>query len=441
MSDAAPISVTPTSMPVANGATPESGFHAGGSYHEFKARLAKPAAAPAGNVSRETPAVQVHATAPAPKNTSVVPQPTAPAAAAADPNAPPPDPNAPPAEGDPNAPPAGDQAAPIERQLSPEDHEKWLKLKSHLDNGTLPEEFEQVMVPLKNGDQVEYETLKEVREGRMRHKDHMRGVQQRDAERIQEQEHRRSYEQHFESIRNPETGHEAMYDIYTRNGMRPQLMKLAEKFAQEEQQDIDTANGIAYAVMMRLGITDGRDYRVQEARQKALTKAQNDRIEGDKSRSEKFEIERLRKQNQARQQEGKTKQEMDVQRNQLNQLRPRAFEATGLDHEHAAHRDAFDHWLGIFIRTEHHKAVSPELVMRAARAAKEDLADLDARRAAAGQPPLPKKAPPPRPFNPTLGGGNGRAPGNAPPGSVPGDNGQAGWTPDAFAEKFKMRRW
>lgn len=433
-----PVSVTPVSMPVANGATPDTGFHAGGNFHEFKARM-KPAAAPQPQgqtqqppVSRETPpqppALAKQGPNPQP---SLSPPPVADSNAAVDPNAPPldanVDPNAPPV--DPNAPPAL-----MERQLSPEDHETWSKIKAALENGTLPDEFGKLMIPLKNGDQIEWEPIEEVREGRMRMKDHMRGVQQRDAERAQEQQYRQSYEEHFRAINHPETGHDDMYEIYTRNGMRPTLQKLAARFAREEQEDYDNANGVAYATMARLRISDTNDYRVQEAFKNSLARSAAARDSDDKSRADKFRMSTLEKDQQSRQGDARIQQEAQVQRNQLNQMRPRAFEAVGMNHEDVVHRDRFDQYLGAAIRQHKAKALTPELVMQAARAAREDLEDEAKRRGqAASQPPVQQ----PRPFVPKLGGGSGKIGGQQPPGT----GGAQGWTPDAFSDHFKLRRW
>lgn len=425
-----PVSVTPVSMPVANGATPDTGFHAGGNFHEFKARMKQPAPTPPTQqppVSRETPPQPPPL---AKQGPNAQPQLTPPPAET------PPDPNAPPADLDPNAPPPDPNAPPalVERQLSVEDHEKWSKIKAALDNGALPDEFGKLLIPLKNGDQIEWEPLEEVREGRMRMKDHMRGVQQRDAERVQEQKYRQSYEEHFRAINHPETGHDDMYEIYTRNGMRPTLQKLAARFAREEQEDYDNANGVAYATMARLRINDTNDYRVQEAFKNSLTRAAAARENDDKGRAERFRMGTLEKDHQARQSDTRNQQEMQVQRNQLNQMRPRAFEAVGMDHEDVVHRDRFDQYLGAAIRQHKAKALTPELVMQAARAAREDLEDEQKRRTQAGtQPPVQQ----PKPFVPRLGGGSGKIGGQQPPGT----GGAQGWTPDAFADHFKMRRW
>lgn len=431
-------------MPVANGATPDAGFHVGGSFHEFRARndatakanqakqaSATPPAEARSNVSRETAKPFERGVMPQRTDTPAADAPPAdpnapPVDALADADVPPADPNAPPVEGD------GQNAGPTQ-----EDLDLLAQIKSWRDGDSVPSELAEKLlgkkyIELKNGDDVEYETFEEIKNGRMRAKDHMRGVQTRDAERAEEQRVRESYDSHFHSIGHPETGHEAMYETYTRNGMRPQLKKLAEKLAVEEQEDIDNANGVAYALAMRLGIQDMKDYRVQNARAEALARAEQNRVRDDQSRSEKFEIERLRKANQQRQDTGKQEQHMAVQRKQLEQLRPRAFEALGMDHENPIHRETFNDWLGAAIRTHKVKQLTPEIVMSAARAARDELRDREnARNGVAPKAPV-------RAFVPQLGPGGGGA--RQQPSNQPGTNGQ-GHSADSFAAKFIKRPW
>lgn len=410
---------TPVNMPVANGATPESGFHAGGNFHEFRQRAESQAkAAQAAKAAQQqqapkpqTPAQQVAQVSPThktlgeaqqaaqqpkidapPEGTdgSTVPAETAgeipPEGAVADPNT------------DPNAPP----------QVTPEQLEKLKLLQEWESSDTLPLDvarklFGEKLIPLPNGDQVEYETWEEVVNGRLRQKDHMRGIQQRDQERAQEQHIRKGYEEHFQAISNLDdipSSANTMYEVYTRQGMRPILMAVAEKLAQEEQEDRDHAHGYAIAFAKRNGIQDWNHYDVQKALNQALEQRRAFREQQDRGKRDQFEIERLRALQQQKVDEGQREQHFEVQRRQLAQLRPVAFAKVGLDHNNDLHRMKFDEWMAAAIHTTKAKALTPELVMRAARAAAEDLRDQKG-----GAPPQQRR--PAQPFVPKLGVGGG----------------------------------
>jgi hypothetical protein len=413
----------PAAAPAAPSAPPPV-VHAGNNFQDFQAQIQSrlsaqpPAAAPA------------KAAAPAPV-APAVPPPAAPAPAepateqppVTDPNA---DPNAPAPELDPNAPPA--EAA--TGQITPEDLELLAKAKAWLAGEEVPEEFLKKLVKLENGEEVEYEPYDEVRKGRMRQRDYTRAMQQHLREKEEWTAAKTAYEGHFAAIFNDENdgaaGGEAMYEIYTRQGKRKQLLALGTRLAREEQQIIDGANGVGYAIMHRLGLKDPNDYRVQSAVKREYARRHAELEREAQTRAMQFENERLRKDVTARAEQTQNDEYFAGQRKSLEQLRPRAFEALGLDHNDATHRLEFNRYLDATIRTENAKKVTPELVMKAARAAREEIELQRRRSGGAGKQPAK-----PAGFQPRLGVGGG-----APAGSQPQQ-----WHAENFAEKYKLPRW
>jgi hypothetical protein len=339
-------------------------------------------------------------------------------------------------EVDPNAPPAEleqQQAAPA---ISKEDLELLEKFKAWQRGEAFPEELlAKLPVPLKNGEDVEYETFEEVKAQRMRQRDYTRNMQALDKERAQYKEHLGFYEGHFQAIFSDENdgaaGGDAMYDIYTRAGKHKQLAALGQRLAREEQEDIDGANGAGYAVLQRLKQREpnvkGNDYRVQEAVNKEFERRKALRQSEARGRSLEMENQRLKQQTDQRQQQEQGAEQAQMQRKALEQLRPRAFEALGLNHENPKHRQHFDTYLHAIIRQENHQKVSPELVMKAARAALEEIRE--EQRGGGGQT---RGAPPQqRTFQPQLGAGGGKIPGTQP----------QQWHAESFAERFKLPSW
>lgn len=425
----------PSSAP--NGAADERIHTGGGSFHEFQARVdarlkaqqQKPAPAQRQGLDQPAPSQ------PKPPNKTAV-QPAPPKtleqvqAEAQQQNAA--DLGEQSAEEAQQAEAEGQQQAP--EGITPEDLELLAKAKAWLESETIPEEFLSKMVKLKNGDEVEYEPFSESLEGRMRQRDHTRQMQAIQKEREQYKEHLGFYESHFQAIFNDENngkaGGEAMYELYSRAGKRKQLLALGEKLAQEEQQDIDGANGVGLALMRRLQLKDHRDHRVQDAIKSEFARRQKVRETDAENLALKHENQRLKQQTEVKQREAQDQEHYATQRKQLEQLRPRAFEAMGLNHEDPVHRQEFDTYLDAIIRQEQAQRVTPDLVMKAARAAKEGVKDLEKRRLAAGNPPA---APQPRGgFNPQLGGG-GRV-----PSAATAKNQQ--WHSGSFAEKF-LPQW
>lgn len=311
--------------------------------------------------------------------------------------------------------------------LTKADLELLAKAKAWMESDEMPEEFMQRLVQLKNGDEIEYEPWEEVRASRMRQRDYTRAMQQHQQEKQRWDNDRGFYEQHFAAIFNDENdgkaGGDAMYEIYTRAGKRKQLLALGARLAVEEQSIIDAANGVGYAIMQRLGIKDSNDYRVQKAIEREYKRRHADLDREARARAMQMENEQLRKGAEARKQETETEAFFEGQRKSLEQLRPRAFSAVGLNHDDPTHRTEFNRYLDAVIRTEGAKKLTPELVLKAARAAREEV---ELRRK--GKPPA---APAQKPgFQPQLGVGGG-----APAGAQP-----TNWHSESFAERF-LPKW
>lgn len=419
----------PTPAPAAapNGASAPEQLHAGQSFHEFQQQVQDrlKAAQPQGQ-----PPGAPKTVAPQPKPLAEIQQQAALEAAKLD--QPVPDPGSKtleqtPAELDPNAPPAEAQPPEGTPQVSKEDLDLLAKFKAWMAGESIPEDLlAKLPVPLKNGEEIEYESLDEVRAGRMRQREFIRSQQKFDQERQQWAQEKGFYEGHFNAIFSDENegaaGGDAMYEIYTRAGKRRQLLALGKKLALEEQEDIDGANGAGYAVMNRLGVKDPKDYRVQEAIKREWERRQRDRESGARSRALEFENQRLKQQTEQRQQENQSQEHWATQRKALEQLRPRAFEALGLAHDNPLHRQTFDMYLNAVIQQEKVNKVTPELVMKAARAAMEELKE--GRKG-------PGPAPAARGFQPQLAGGAAPIKGAQP----------KQWHAETFAEQFKMPRW
>jgi hypothetical protein len=430
MTDSAP-AAAPASAP-SNGAAPAAPpsapavpttVHAGDNFEEFKAQVQARADAFARKQPQQAKSAVPQPTAPPtppvtqPPPTELVPPP--------DPNA---DPNAP-APADPNAPPPDPNAPP---QITPEDLELLAKAKAWLASDEIPEEFAQRLVALKNGDAIEYEPFEEVRAGRMRQRDYTRAMQQHTREKEAWQAAEQFYKGHFQAIFNDENegaaGGDAMYEIYTRAGKRRQLLALGTRLAREEQQIIDGANGVGYAIMHRMGITDPNDYRVQSAVKREYERRHAELDREARQRAMAFENQQLKRTFTERQQDSKNEEFFASQRKSLEQLRPRAFAALGLNHEDPHHRQQFNIYLGAILRQEKADKVTPEVVMKAARAAREEIEDTRRRLA--------------------NGGGNGAKPGQrgfqpqmSVSGGAPAASKPTQWHSESFAEVHKLPRW
>lgn len=420
MTDAAATPAPAAPAPAAPNGGPPPTVHAGNNFEEFRAQVQARA-------ERLKPPVKVQPAAATQPPTQPA-QPTEPTPPA-QPTEQPTDPNATPQETapqptdpqDPNAPP----------QITQEDLQLLAKAKEWMASDRMPEEFMKRLVELKNGDEIEYESWEEVRKQRMMQRDYTRAMQQHLREKEAWQQAEAAYKGHFEAIFSDEqdgrAGGDAMYEIYTRAGKRKQLLALGQRLAREEQVVIDAANGMGYAIMQRLGIKDPNDYRVQRAVRQEYARRHAELEREARTRAMAWENEQLKKSVEARQRETQDSEFFAGQRKSLEQLRPRAFTAVGLNHDDPTHRQHFNVYLDAIIRQENANKLTPELVLKAARAAREEVEVQRKKLASAGQAKLAKTPG----FQPQLGVGGG-----APAGAQPTQ-----WHSDSFAEKFKMPRW
>lgn len=343
---------------------------------------------------------------------------------------------------DPNAPPPGeqqqgqdDQQTQQTQQWSQEDIDLLAKAKAWMASDEIPEEFQTKLVKLKNGEEFEHETFEEVKDGRMRQRDHTRSMQQMKQERQQFAEREKQYQSHFDAVFNDgndgQDGADAVYEVFTRNGKHKQLDQLYMRMDRERQEDIDGANGMGLATMRRLKLKPGQenDSRVQDAIRKEYADRRARRASEGQTRALQRENERLKQQTQVKQRDDQLQEHYATQRKQLEQLRPRAFANLGLNHDDAVHRQEFDTYLNAIIQQEGANRVTPELVMKAARAAREGVREIERRNS--GQP-APGGAPEQqRTFTPQLGGG-GKMPGNGKPKQ---------WHAESFAEQFNLPKY
>lgn len=314
--------------------------------------------------------------------------------------------------------------------ITPDDLALLEKAKAWMASDEVPEEFLKKLVKLKNGDSHEFETFEEYQEQRMRQRDFTRNMQEMDRERAQYKENLGFYEGHFQAIfddaNDGAAGGEAMYEIYSRAGKRKQLLALGRKLAGEEQEDIDGANGIGLAIMQRMKIQDPRDHRVQDAIKKEFERRQAMRDGSARTKSLEYENQRLKKLSQQRELEAQNMQQGNTAKKQLEQLRPRAFQALGLDHADPIQLQDFQEYLHAIIRQEGAEKLTPQLVMKAARCVLDRLKKQGAGNGN-GQAPRQHQG-----FQPQLGAGGG---------PISGAKKTEQWHSDSFAEKFGMPKW
>lgn len=371
-------------------------------------------------------------------------QPPKPAVTPPGPGPGPQNPSAPPPQQATEQPIEGEQPPPVEDPNAPpqwteQDVADLKKFREMMAGDTIPEEFLEKMVALKDGDNIDYESFEEMRAERMMQKDYSREMGKIKQERSQWESERAAYQQHFESIGHPETGGEAMYEIFTRNGWRKQGRQMAEKYATEEREDNLHAQGYAIAFAQQNRIykqnaqgqwdVDWDHYDVRKAFDKARGERERQRERDDRERGRDFEIERLRGQQKQVQQENQVNEDAARMRRQLDQLRPRAFQARGLDQENPRHMQLFNGQLHAILTLQGGKIdnITPEAVMRAAKAAKQEL-DAETR-GNGGAPPKPQ----PQPFVPRRGGGA------APIANQQQGGPQGGWHIGNFNQKYGRR--
>jgi hypothetical protein len=409
--------------------------HTGGSYHEFQDRVNQRVKAleqqskGLNQPAPPQPPPVAKTVQPAPKQSLEQVQANAAAEAQAllDPSAPPP------AEGGEQQEGQTDQP-----QITPEDLELLAKAKKWLESEEMPEEFYSKLVKLKNGEEFEHEPYEEAIAGRMRERDHSRAMQAIKRERDEWAQREQHFTSHFDAIFNDAdngaAGGEAMYEIYSRAGKFKQLEHLYGRMDRERQEDVDAANGMGLAIMRRMRLDPAnpahvKDHRVQEAINKEWTRRRQQRESDAHHRAVRLENERLKRETQRKQSDDQQQEYYATQRKQLEQLRPRAFEKFGLKHDDPVQRQEFDAHLNALIQQESATRVTPELVVRAARAAKEKLKEIERRRMGGGTPA--GQGGQQQTFSPSLSGG-GRMPGNGKPKQ---------WHAENFAHEFKLPKW
>jgi hypothetical protein len=405
---AAAPAAAPTQTP-ANGTPPAANRTLqipGDSFHSFQAQLKERQQAqtpPKAPVSRETPPPRLATDPVPPESVQTMAQPGAPK------QPPPVDPDGDLDDSvDPDAPPPQLEAQ-AQAALDQEHAAAFRRLKS---GEMTPEElFELVkdqLVPMKNGDDVEYEKFGEAIENGMRRRDHTRNFVEWEKKEQSYQGQLQAYKTHFDQIGDPEKGGEAMYEVYSRQGWRKQMQQMAQKLAVEEQEDRDHAYGYAIAVMRRHGIQDQSHHMVQKAFDDALAERERIRIERDERRGVDYRNQQLEESQRQRVQQTEAAQGAERINRQLDQLRPRVFKQLGLL-DNAKNDARFREHLTYQVRKTGAAKITPELCLAAAQELREEI--LDERKGRA-----PKAAAAPQPgFTGRLGAsGGGKIAGNQP---------------------------
>lgn len=349
-------------------------------------------------------------------------------------------------------PPTGDetqqnqQTQQTQQGPTPEDLELLADLKAWIAGDKIPDKLLEMLkgvhIPLKNGEELEFETFDEVQGGRMRQKDHTREMQKIQRERAEWQQRERNYQSHFDAVFNDadegRAGGEAMYEIFTRAGAFKQLEHLNAKWDADKQQDVDAANGLGLAILRKIYGRNAdpnnpeqvRNHDVQTAIREEYKRRRASREREAHMRGIERENERLREANKVKQKDDDNAEYWAAQKRAHDQHRPRIMQQMGLDESDSVTMNEYNTQLFALINLRNAKAITPELVRDACRATKEFLKERGAKGKAGqngqnGQERRPG-------FNPTLSGG----------GKVPSkEGGKQRWHSQSFAQRFGMPRW
>jgi len=280
--------------------------------------------------------------------------------------------------------PANDQGAEEQQEAAPgtlSDAEIIAKFREWEQSDLAPEEiFADKLHPVKVRGQERYVDYNELRQGYMRQADYTQRGQELKQKETQVEGYRKSIEEHFSSVKDPEQ----FLEIYERNGYSDVLEKVAERIQSRnaEHRSLVIAAGRAAAERLGFSVQDikaghadnHRDVIAamqstdQRLRQTRAIEIENRKLAYEK---QKFEAER-----QAATHQQEVQKHQQTYDRQLNQLRPGAFKANGIQ-DNQGNRIAFLRHLGDVINLE---GLSPEgitraQVMAAARSMREELED------------------------------------------------------------------
>jgi hypothetical protein len=249
-----------------------------------------------------------------------------------------------------------------------------------------PKELEGKLHEITVNGMVEYKDTAELRRGYQRGSDSRRQWAEANTLREQAQAERAQVQQHFEAIRD----HDTFVEMYERNGFDFQWMEgLAKRIARDVDDRIRLTRAAGLVEMQRYGTQDWNDHRVQAAMQRAEQNWARARQADALQRRLDYERQQFDGRRKEQESQANVQQLAAQYNNQLNQLRPAAFRAYGIE-MNKGNIDALSRHLGNVIQQKgFNGSITRELVMEAASDLSEELGDrLNQERAGRGQPPM-----------------------------------------------------
>lgn len=297
----------------------------------------------------------------------------------------------------------------LSAEQAAEEFGKWMR------EPTLAEPLLDKLIEVSISGQKGFVPVREMREGYMRQVDHTQGKQWVAAQKREMQTRDANVRNFFEGIRDPGKFVQEFED----RGYEDVLEKAAEMIAErriQEHEFVLAAQQRVYSRARAKGV-EASPEAVFRARQMAeQTIADNRRLQ-----RENRELLKKHEQLSAQRQEQTTQEDQDRRKvsisNQLNQLRPRAFKALGLNDGGVEQSTFLERLNGIISVINWDGQITPDLVRRAAQETQQVIADRA--RARERLPAQPEQRPAsralgpnrvPGPGGPRTGDGNGRAP-------------------------------
>jgi hypothetical protein len=237
-----------------------------------------------------------------------------------------------------------------------DDQQALAKYREWEESDLFPDELEDKWLSeVKPNGVVKYVTQKELKQGYIRGVDWARMGEQNQLVQQQLRAYEAERNQHFESIRDPNT----MLEVYERNGYMDTLEKMAELITERKKADMGMIRAAGLAEAARLGLTD-----LRQAESHRDVVAVMERTAANIKRLRQVEIDSRRN--------AFDRQRID---GQLNQLRPAAFRAYGIKHDKATVQ-AFSRHMGRLIQINGFSGnITRELVMEAAKNLRDEMED------------------------------------------------------------------
>jgi hypothetical protein len=294
-----------------------------------------------------------------------------------------------PAEGEPDHTAPEEGAEPEPQETAPDaatDLDALSKYREWEQSDMFPDEMLGKLHELKANGITRYVDTNELKQGYIRGVDYRRFHAEAQQVQGRAQQYETSMRQHFEQIRDPAQ----MLEIYERNGYGDTLYGMAQLIAERDREDRGMIRAAGIDVMQRRGINDPNHREVVDAMKRAEERVKAMRKSDIDGRRNTFDRQQLDARAQQERSQTQTQQHYANYEKQLNQLRPLAFKAFGLE-DSAAHRSRLlVHLKGVIDSNGGitNEGLTRDLIMTAARdLAEERETDRNAGRAPVGLSP------------------------------------------------------